>query len=429
MKPDLSKIIFIIAAAITLGWTFDKATEFGLLAAFMCNIWLLYRAKRLHNWFANIKDLPHAEQGVFYLLHRDIKAMREKHQAKKRELQHNLKRVREASAALPDAIVITDANGEITWSNRLAAELLNIHQPRDNGHRVSNLLRHPSFTEAYARHNEVSVNIDIEAPLNRNISINLKVIDLAENMQMVVARDITRHVDTTRAQKDFVSNVSHELKTPLTVMRGYLEMIEDGEKCDPSIHKPIKDMLLQTKRMQSTIDDLLYLAKLESQLPNRGTSILGIESSQININHILEMIMDSALLLAEQNEQTITLEINDQLAILGNESELQIAFSNLITNAIRYTPKGGDIHIKWHHHDKAAVFSVTDTGIGIAPNHISRLTERFYRVDQGRSRAKGGTGLGLAIVKNVLERHNAELKISSSLGNGSCFECVFPRNI
>ncbi|MGH1426797.1 MAG: phosphate regulon sensor histidine kinase PhoR [Arenicella sp.] len=426
MKPDLIKIVFVILACAAFGWTLDRAAEFGLIAAFACNIWLLYRAKRLHNWFSHVKALPHAEQGVFYLLHRDIKAMRETHQKQKRELQHNLKRVREASAALPDAIVITDANGEITWSNLLAAELLNIKQPRDSGHRINNLLRHPNFTDAYANHDQVPVNIDIEAPTKRAVTINLKVIDLAENMQMIVARDISRHVDITRAQKDFVSNVSHELKTPLTVMRGYLEIIEDSNQVDNNIKKPISDMLLQTKRMQSTIDDLLYLAKLESQ---SQTGALLPNHEPININHILEMIMDSALLLAERNKQTITMEVNDQLSVLGNESELQIAFSNLVTNAIRYTPAGGDIHIKWHHRDKKAIFSVADSGIGIAPKHISRLTERFYRVDQGRSRAKGGTGLGLAIVKNVLERHGAELNITSSLGNGSCFECVFTRDI
>ena len=426
MKPDLVKIICVTLACSALGWTLNHAAEFGLAAALTCNIWLLFRAKRLHNWFTNPKDIPHAEHGVFYLLHRDIKAMRGIHQKQKRELQHNLKRVREASTALPDAIVITDSNGEIAWSNLLAAELLNIKQPRDNGHRINTLLRHPNFTNAYSNHHNVPVNIDIEAPSQRAITINLKIIDLAENMQMIVARDISRHVDITRAQKDFVSNVSHELKTPLTVMRGYLEIIEDANQCDDSIKKPISDMLLQTKRMQSTIDDLLYLAKLEGQ-PQADTLLPNHES--ININHILEMMMDSALLLAERNEQTITMEINDQLSVLGNESELQIAFSNLVTNAIRYTPIGGEIHIKWHHRDKNAIFSVTDSGIGIAPKHIPRLTERFYRVEQGRSRAKGGTGLGLAIVKNVLERHGADLNITSSLGNGSCFECVFTRDI
>lgn len=419
MKPDLIKIILIVLAAIVLGWTFGFPAELGLVAAFVCNIWLLYRAKSLHRWFSNTKELPHAEQGVFYLLHRDIKTMRAKHKQKKRLLQHNLKLVRQASAALPDAIVITDNHGEITWSNKLAATLLNIQQPRDKGHRINNLLRHPSFTAAYEKQNKTPVNIDIEAPTNRNLTINLKIINLAKNMQMVVARDISRHVNTNRAQKDFVSNVSHELKTPLTVMRGYLELIADNKQID---NKPISDMQLQTKRMQSTIEDLLYLAKLESK--SEITSKTD-NHKPIIINQVLDMFMDSAQLLAEQNNQTINIEIDEKLSINGNESELQIAFSNLVTNAIRYTAEGGEINIQWHQREDEAIFSVTDTGIGIAPNHISRLTERFYRVDQGRSRAKGGTGLGLAIVKHVLERHTAKLSIISQLGHGSCFECVF----
>jgi len=419
MKPDLIKIVLLVLAAIILGWTFGFAFEFGLVTALACNVWLLYRAKRLHNWFSNTKELPHAEQGVFYLLHRDIKTMREKHKKQKRLLQHNLKRVREASAALPDAVIITNNNGEITWSNKLAAELLNIQHPRDDGHRINNLLRNPSFTAAYEKHNKKPVNIDIEAPTNRNLTINVKVINLAKNMQMVVARDISRHVNTNRAQKDFVSNVSHELKTPLTVMRGYLEIIEDDKDINS---KPIADMLLQTKRMQSTIEDLLYLAKLESK---SELELKANNREAIVIKQILEMFMDSAQLLAEQNNQTIKIEVDEKLTINGNPSELQIAFSNLVTNAIRYTPEGGNIHIQWLQREDEAIFAVTDTGIGIAPNHISRLTERFYRVDQGRSRAKGGTGLGLAIVKHVLERHNAKLSIISQLGHGSCFECVF----
>lgn len=422
MKPDLFKICFVVAIAFGLGWTFGYALEFAFLVSFACNVWILQRAIRLHKWFSHDKSLPHAEDGVFYLLHRDINSMRVKHLQKKRELQKDLIRVRKASAALPDAIVVTNNVGEIIWSNRLAAELLEIKQPRDQGHRINNLLRHPNFTEAYANHDEQAVNIDIEAPTNRNITINLKVIDLAENMQMIVARDISRHVNVGRAQKDFVSNVSHELKTPLTVMRGYLEIMQDNGELNKSFQKPVSDMLLQTKRMQSTIEDLLFLAKLEGQTRNKN---IEFHHHPININNVLEMIMDSAHLLAEQNNQTINLEINDKLSIHGNESELQIAFSNLVTNAIRYTPEGGDISIRWYQQEETAIFSVTDTGIGIAPNHISRLTERFYRVDQGRSRAKGGTGLGLAIVKNVLEHHNATLNIESSLGNGSCFKCIF----
>ena len=422
MKPDLIKIVLIVLSAMAIGWSSDISAELGLFAAFCCNIWLLFRAKRLHNWFIKAKDIPHAEQGVFYLLHRDINVMRKKHKQKKRLLQRNLKRVREASAALPDAIVITDNKGEITWSNNLATILLNIKHPRDNGHRISNLLRHPSFAAAYENHGKSPVNIDIESPTNRKVTINLKIINLAENMQMLVARDISRHINTTRAQKDFVSNVSHELKTPLTVMRGYLEIIADNQQMDS---KPISDMMLQTKRMQSTIEDLLYLAKLESNLEKNSKAN---NHQAININQILEMFMDSAHLFAGKNNQIISMKIDNKLSINGNESELQIAFSNLVTNAIRYTPEGGEINIKWYQHEDKAIFSVSDTGIGIAPNHISRLTERFYRVDKGRSREKGGTGLGLAIVKHVLERHDATLNITSQLGHSSCFECIFSLN-
>ncbi len=422
MKPDLIIIVLVVFASMGLGWTFNLAAEFGLIGSFVCSIWLLYRAQRLHNWFTHIKKLPDAEQGIFYLLHRDIKKMREKHQKETRQLQRNLKQVFEASAALPDAVVIVDQRGTISWSNPLAVELLNIKQPRDNGHRITNLIRNPNFTTAYEQRQTKPLNLDMEAPTNRLCTINVKLVDLPQNQYMLVARDVSRHVNVNRAQKDFVSNVSHELKTPLTVMHGYLEMLEDKQSIDGSTGKAISDMLQQTKRMQSTIEDLLYLSKLENQSSDNPKQTY---LEPINIRQILDGFMDSANLLAEQNKQNIILNIEDELSLLGNPQELQIAFSNLVTNAIRYTPTDGDITIEWQNQDNKVVFSVTDTGIGIAPNHISRLTERFYRVDQGRSREKGGTGLGLAIVKNVLERHDAELNISSELGKGSRFACVF----
>jgi len=181
-------------------------------------------------------------------------------------------------------------------------------------------------------------------------------------------------------------------------------------------------MHAQTQRMQYIIEELLYLAKLEGQV-----DLNAAESHEtLSIESIIDMIMDSAEPLAKQNNQTINIDIEKKLPIQGNTSELQIAFNNLVVNAVRYTPENGEISIKWFKRDDTAVFSVTDNGIGIAPNHIDRITERFYRVDQGRSREKGGTGLGLAIVKNILDRHKCQLIIKSSLGSGSCFECVFP---
>ena len=425
MSSDLAKIFIFIGSSIAIGWGFGYPLAFGLFASIACNLWVLKRAVRLHHWFEHTDEKPHAEKGIFYLLHRDIQSMRKNNHAQNRRLQKNLQQYRNASSAIPDAIVVFEKSGEIIWSNSRAEDLLGIENPMDNGQRITNLIRTPTFVEAFADSHLKPVNIDIKAPNQHERSINLKVVDLAENRQMLVARDITRLTDINQAQKDFVTNVSHELKTPLTVMRGYLEMLGEHIELPKNLDKPINDMSLQTQRMQSTIDDLLYIAKLEGQ-----SDLKDIRRNHefMSIDGIIDMIMDAARPLAEQKKQNIDIQIDDQLIIEGNRSELQIAFNNLIINAIRYTPEEGKITIKWYQQGTDTIFSVTDNGIGIAPNHITHLTKRFYRVDQGRSREKGGTGLGLAIVKNVLDRHKAKLNISSNLGNGSCFECVFPKN-
>ena len=425
MKSDFTKILLFIGLSSAIGWGFGYPLLFCLVASLLCNAWVLNRAVKLHRWVKNKEEELYAENGVFYELHKDIYSMRKKNRQQNRDLQKHLQQFRNASSAIPDAIVIFQKNGEITWSNSLAEELLGIQKSRDTGQRITNLIRTPAFVDAFTEMHLKPVNIDIAAPNRRERSINLKIVDLAENNHMLVARDITRLTDINQSQKDFVTNVSHELKTPLTVMRGYFEMLEEHPQLNESLNKPINDMALQTQRMQATIDDLLYIAKLESQ---SGLKDIRKHHETLSVNEIVDMIMASTLPLAKNKQQNIDIQINDQLVIEGNRSELQVAFDNLIVNAIRYTPEQGNISIKWHHKEKDAVFSVNDNGIGIAPNHIANLTKRFYRVDQGRSREKGGTGLGLAIVKNVLDRHNAKLNISSNLGSGSCFECIFPRN-
>lgn len=422
MKPDFVKILLFIAASFAVGWGLGYPLLFALVSSIACNLWILKRAVRLHHWLNNPEEKPHAEKGVFYQLHRDIRAMRKNHRTHSRHLQKDLQQYRNASGVIPDAIVVFEKNEGISWANSLAEQLLGIQHPRDQGLRITNLIRTPAFVDAFAQLHLKPVNIDIQAPNQHQRSINLKIVDLTENTQMLVARDITRLTDINQAQKDFVTNVSHELKTPLTVMRGYLEMFEEHPNVSPELNKPIHDMSLQTQRMQATIDDLLYIAKLEGESDLKD---IHRHHEALSINSMIDMIMDAVRPLAEQKQQSIETQINDRLMIMGNRSELQIAFNNLIINAIRYTPEAGNISIKWHHRDTDAVFSVTDNGIGIAPNHIDNLTKRFYRVDQGRSRQKGGTGLGLAIVQNILDRHNAKLNIHSNLGSGSCFECVF----
>jgi len=424
MRPDLFKSILLITAFAALGATFGYAAEFGIVGAVLANFWILRRANKLHRWLSTKNELPYAEEGVFYHLHRDIRDIFERNHREKRKLNKSLKKFREASSALPDAIVVFDSQGVISWANTLAEKLLGITEQQDVGQRVTNILRSPKFVEALEDHDNNAMNIDIQAPLDPSHMLNCKIVDLSKNTRMLVVRDITRLTDINKAQKDFVSNVSHELKTPLTVMRGYLEMIEDNKEIPQKLIKPVSDMHAQTCRMQRIIEELLYLAKLQSQ-PN----INSLETHEpIAIEGVIDMIMDSAAPLANQNNQSITLDIDKDLSIKGNTSELQIAFNNLVINALRYTPEKGNIAIKWSKVNHAAVFSVKDDGIGIAPNHISRLTERFYRVDQGRSREKGGTGLGLAIVKNILDHHDGKLEIESNLGSGSCFSCVFPLN-
>lgn len=421
MRPDLVKSILFIAACAAIGFTFGYPLELALISAVASNYWILRKASKLHQWLHTRKAQPDSEEGVFYYLHRDMREIFDSNHQEKRVLQQTLKKFRDASSVLPDAVVVFDEHGNISWANKLSGHLLGIYTQRDVGQRITNILRSPKFVEALDAHDIEPLNIDIPAPLQMEQMLNLKIVDLSQNTRMLVARDITRLTNINKGQKDFVSNVSHELKTPLTVMRGYLEMLRESPELPDKLMRPFDDMMAQTQRMQSIIEDLLYLAKLEGQ----PIDIIAESHTPISIDDLIDTVMDTAKPLAKQNNQTLHIDIDTDLSVIGNTSELQIAFNNLVINALRYTPEGGKIKVKWFERDQHAVFSVQDNGIGIAPNQIDRITERFYRVDQGRSRAKGGTGLGLAIVKNILDRHQAKLTIESNLGSGSRFECIF----
>ena len=221
-------------------------------------------------------------------------------------------------------------------------------------------------------------------------------------------------------RQDFVANVSHELRTPLTVVHGYLESLLDRFQDDPETHKIFEQMLQQSLRMERLVEDLLLLSRLESDTP------LQENFKPVLIEHLTQQLVKDAKALGIGKHQTFSIDIEKNLRIQGEENELSSAFSNLIFNAVNYTPSHGEIHIRCYQDKKNIYFEVKDTGIGIAPEHIDRITERFYRVDRDRSRKSGGTGLGLAIVKHVLIRHNATLSISSTLDSGSTFTCVFP---
>ncbi|MBI5462228.1 MAG: phosphate regulon sensor histidine kinase PhoR, partial [Gammaproteobacteria bacterium] len=262
--------------------------------------------------------------------------------------------------------------------------------------------------------------IQLPAPANQQLTLSLRLIPYATDQRLLVARDITRIQQLERMRRDFVANVSHELRTPLTVVAGYLETLldDDSDEAARRWHKMLKSMYEQSHRMQGIVEDLLMLSRLETQAQPE-------QHQPVAVPGLLAQVREDAQRLSGEQGHQIALEADAELWLHGTESELRSLFSNLAFNAVRYTPAGGRIRMRWYADAQGAHFAIQDTGIGIAAHHIPRLTERFYRVDIGRSRGSGGTGLGLAIVKHVLLRHDGQLEVESQPGQGSTFRCDF----
>lgn len=347
---------------------------------------------------------------IYHLQRRDQRA--------RGRLQAVIDRVQESTAALKDAVVMLDSDGNLEWWNRAAETLLGLKTPQDSGQPVSNLVRHPRFKEYFEAGNYVEP-LDIPSPVNDHLHIQLYITRYGNNEHLMLVRDVTRLHQLEQMRKDFIANVSHELRTPLTVICGYLETLLDNvDDVNPRWKRPLSQMQQQGERMQTLLNDLLLLAKLEAtDYPS--------DNQPVAIDALLQSIKGDAKALSGQRNQTITLDVESHAALKGSETELRSAFSNLIFNAVKYTPDGGSIQIRWWADASGAHLSVQDSGVGIDNKHLPRLTERFYRVDSSRNASTGGTGLGLAIVKHVLLRHRARLEISSVLGHGSTFTCHF----
>ena len=292
--------------------------------------------------------------------------------------------------------------------------MFNFKPKRDVGQCVVNLIRHPRFA-AYLRAKKFKKPLELEIG-SQKIILNITAYGNGQNLLM--ARDVTRRSQLDAMRRDFIANASHELRTPITVISGFVETLL--EQADDDIHMPLEKIQQQTERMQRILTELLQLAKLESEDH--------IESPEpVDLKEVLEEIYADALAIdAGKHEIELSAEA---ITVAGNREELRMAFSNLMTNAIRYTPEHGKIRIFTESGRDGLCAGVEDEGVGIAYEHIPRLTERFYRVDPGRSRDQGGTGLGLAIVKHVLDRHRGQLLIQSQPGRGSRFKCCFPAEL
>ncbi len=328
-----------------------------------------------------------------------------------------MRQIQKSTGALPDGVVLLNEQREIVWFNRTAGQLLGLRRSVDLGLRIDNLLRQPQFARYLesGAFNEPVV-IDVTHGMDRHLS--LQAVQYGEGQLLLLVRDVTRQARLEALRKDFVANASHELRSPLTVISGYLETLSQDPALDPELQGPVAEMRRQAERMTNIIRDLLALSRLEE------TDEV-VEGEPIDVAALAALLRKDVFARPEHPRE-IRLQIESDARLRGDEAEIHSAFSNLVDNAAKYTPVEGSIEIRWWTDEDGGHFSVTDTGIGIPAEHIPRLTERFYRVDPGRSRATGGSGLGLAIVKHVLQRHGAELEIRSVYGRGSTFTCHFP---
>ncbi len=337
--------------------------------------------------------------------------------AHERELAHTIGWFRSAAEAIPDGLVVLDGQHRIRWMNLRAQTLLGLAPEQDTGAPLVNLVRVPAFVR-HLESSDGSDSILIDSPRAATVTLAIRIVPFGEE-KLLIARDVTQIEAVARMRRDFIANVSHELKTPLTVISGFIETMQDIDLDARRRARSLALMREQSASMQRLVADLLTLSALESE-----ENVLA--EDPFPVGPLLDALAADAKGLS-QGRHAIEVDVTDPAAIVGSREELASAFGNLVSNAIRYTPAGGAIGLRWRvDADGSGVFTVTDTGIGIDPQHIPRLTERFYRVDRSRSRATGGTGLGLAIVKHVLLRHQAELEITSEPGKGSVFAVGLP---
>jgi len=414
-----SQLMLYLTLAGVIGYWFDVLG----LALFLVTLFLLvvnYRQLiKLTDWLWKSHAIyPPESDGlwgqVFDALHRKIRSQR----SKQKKLSAQVRMFKDGAEALPDGAVVLSNELIIIWSNRKALSLIGIRHPSDMGQRVDNLVRFPEFTD-YLAAGDFSEPCSLPSPINKEVQLEIRLMPYGSEQYLLLARDISQIHRLETMRRDFVANVSHELKTPLTVVRGYLEMFEmSADELNPSWQKAFITMESQVSRMDNLVEQLLQLSRVELTQHNDRNHPLAMPNLVANL-------IEDAKWLNKEKQHNIQSEIDPSLDILGIESEIKSACSNLIANAINYTPAGGDIFVSWHRIDGFAVFSVKDNGVGIKPEHVSRLTERFYRVDASRSRDTGGSGLGLAIVKHVLQRHHAKLTVESTYGQGSIFSIVF----
>ncbi len=417
------RFVAFVVSGLLIGLMLGSAS-WGLVGGLLAYLfWQFLQARRVEKWMlSGRRDQPLVTSGYWADLVDITYSIHRRDRKRKKKLARHLKSFYDSLSALPDAAIMLNDSFQIEWFNASARSLLGLKSD-DTDRRISNLIRHPEFID-YLEQGRFDSDLEIQSPKAEAIELNLRIVPFGKKQYLFLARDVTHVYQLERMRRDFIANVSHELRTPLTVISGYLESLTEPEyesEIPGPVFSSLKQMHGQSNRMQRLVEDLLQLSRLES---DRDTQ----DHVETSVPAILTAVYEDAFALANDKDQTVEFEIDEDAWLIGDAQELHSAFSNLVFNAVRYTPEGGHIVMRWYADHLGAHYEVEDNGIGIEPQHLQRLTERFYRVDKDRSRMNGGTGLGLAIVKHVLQRHGASLHISSQADRGSVFRCDFPED-
>ena len=417
----LSVLASAMLVALILWAASGWVAALGFLAGIQAFVMLrrLWQEFRLSRWLENPDEVdPPDATGTWGDIFYRLQKLQRRQRASRSELTNALEQFEHAAQAVPDAMVILNSSEQIIWCNPASRTYMGLDSERDRGQFIRYLMRQAHFLE-FLDAVDYSRRLVCKSPVNREVILSLQLVPFGESQKLLVARDITELERVDAMRRDFIANVSHELRTPLTVVGGFVETLADAPELPASESRRYFDLMLDhTRRMQRLLDDLLTLSRLES-------ADHSLKEEDVNVPELARALGAEAESLSRGKHQ-VSVDVESQTWLKGNLQDIRSALGNLVSNAVRYTPDGGTITLAWRERNGEGVFAVTDTGEGIAAEHIPRLTERFYRVDRSRSRETGGTGLGLAIVKHVLTRHGARLDIQSIPGKGSTFAAIFP---
>ena len=429
MTQRAFELLLLVALGSVWGWAFDSmAWTFtgALLGALVWVVWDSLRARRVFDWLN--KGEGHrapALSGVWAELVDRNRKLIKKLEKKAQSSDDRLEDFLSAIQASPNGVVLLDAHGRIEWANLTAANQLGFDPQRDVGQYVRNLVRQPEFSH-YLKQKDFDREVQIEGPgarAGQSTQLSVQIHPYGKKRKLMLTRDVTALRLAEAMRRDFVANVSHEIRTPLTVLSGFVETMQTVPLEESDRQRYLSLMSQQAQRMQTLVSDLLTLSRLEgSPAPGQGEWMPMREL----LRHVLQEARGLSHAIAQPVHVIEAMDDTDAW-VSGSKSELLSAMSNLLSNAVRYTPAGGRIEAGWRvNEDGSATFMVRDSGPGIAAEHLPRLTERFYRVDRSRSRETGGTGLGLAIVKHVVQRHGGGFDVQSAVGQGSTFSLILP---